>query len=142
MLGNALEEAIAAFDSTEVGTAVFAVFGRMDFSSVLVGHQLSAIADTEHRVFFAESRKIRVGGRFVANRIRASGKNYAFEVGPKSGNFIVRVDFAVDIEFPDAAGNQLGILGSEIEDQNHFMHGRKGSKNKAAAARGFPAKNR
>ena len=33
------------------------------------------------------------------------------------------MNFAVNVGFPHAAGNQLGILGAEVEDEYFLMHG-------------------
>ena len=35
------------------------------------------------------------------------------------------LDFTENIQLPDASGNQLGILGTEIEDQDVVLHGQK-----------------
>ena len=43
---------------------------------------------------------------------------------------MIRDDFAVNIGFPYSPGNQLGILGSKIENKNFFRHGTAKVKNR------------
>jgi hypothetical protein len=33
------------------------------------------------------------------------------------------MDFAVNLEFPHPPGNELGVLGAEIEDEDFFLMG-------------------
>jgi len=37
------------------------------------------------------------------------------------------MNLTVHIQFPNSTGNQLGILRSEIQDENGFLHGAKDS---------------
>jgi len=36
-----------------------------------------------------------------------------------------RVNFTVYVQFAYSSGNQLGVLRSEVKDQNHFGHAAK-----------------
>jgi hypothetical protein len=33
------------------------------------------------------------------------------------------MNFAIDLEFPHPPGDELGVLGAEIQDQNFFLMG-------------------
>ena len=35
----------------------------------------------------------------------------------------VGVDFAVNLEFPHPPGNELGVLGAEVQDEHFFLMG-------------------
>ena len=56
---------------------------------------------------------------------------------------VVRMQFAVDAGFPHAPGNELGVLGTEVEDENFFVHmdqgsGIRGQERKSRALRDLP----
>ncbi len=100
-----------------------AIFAKSRFGQLaaqLVGHQLLAVADAEDRMRSLIER-LRQARRILGqNRSRAARQDIAPEVlipiKPQVG--IEGHDFAIDVLFPNPAGNQLCVLRPEIEDKN------------------------
>ena len=55
-----------------------------------------------------------------SNRFRAAGENYApgVELADLVFSHVKGADFTVHTHFPHAAGNELGVLGTEIENKD------------------------
>ena len=58
----------------------------------------------------------------IAHGARASGKNYAFHFSIDGRDLVERMDLSVNVEYANATGDKLGILGPKIEDKNFFWH--------------------
>ena len=60
--------------------------------------------------------------------------------GAKGANIrfahVPRMQFAIDVSFAHAAGNKLGVLGTEIEDEDFLVHVNRGVKREGIAAAG------
>ena len=125
------------------GVAEFAGVAAFDLAAELLRHGLHAIADAQHRHAEFEHRLGRaVGGVFVDAGV-AAGEDHALEraIAGIGAHPVVAdvagVDFAEHMGFAHAAGDQLGDLGAEIEDEDlRVLHGRiQVKKGKRAASR-------
>ena len=55
-------------------------------------------------------------------RERAAGKYHAFDAFIQRRNLVERIDFTIDIQFPQPPSYELGDLGTEIQDDYFFCH--------------------
>jgi hypothetical protein len=113
---------------------------RLDPTAELLGHGLHPIADPEHRDAQIEHprgrRDLWGGGNGLGpprehDATRGEGPEHLVRA-------IVGVDLAIDPRFADAAGDELRVLGAEVEDQDPVAVGPSGTR---AAVRA-PAVNR
>ena len=105
----------------QFGEAVLPLVRPDHLAAQGVDHELEAVADPQDRnpeiedplVHPRRSRLVDGGG--AAGKDDPLGPEGAdlFEVDPR------RLDLAVDLMFPDAPGDELVVLGSEIDDQDH-----------------------
>ena len=95
----------------------------------MLGHGLHAVADAQHRHALLERRLRGPRGLGGGDGFRAAGEDDALgvELGDVFGGGVEGADFAVDADFAYAAGDQLGVLGAEVEDQDalgvNVLHG-------------------
>ena len=110
------------FFRVERGDTVFPDFGRDNLSSQEVRHQLHAVADTENG--YAQSKYAGIHGRRcrIKNRCRTAGQNDRLGVPLPDflRSFPGRMDFGIDLQFPDPPGNILRQLGSEIDNDDRI----------------------
>ena len=106
-------------DHLDLGMAKFALVSRFGGTAELGRHGLHAVADAQHRQAAVEhfgrgGRATGLGGAF-----RATGQDDALGTeGGDLGRVVVPgPDLAVHTELADAAGNQLGVLRAEVEDE-------------------------
>ena len=98
-----------------------------DFAAEGLHHELEAVADAQHRD--AELEDFRVAFRGVG-LIDAGGAAAQDDPGGvRRADFLRRSlpgdDAAVDVEFADSAGDELTVLGAEIQHEDGFsmVHG-------------------
>jgi hypothetical protein len=122
MVLDAVEEpAVAARPHLRV--AELAVVGVFHFAAELLRHGLHAVADAQHRHAELEhdgrrlDRALVIGGGVAAGEDDPDGAIAADEVGVD----VARMDLAVDPRFTHPARDQLGDLGTEIEDEDLLM---------------------
>ncbi len=113
----------------DLGVAEFTQVGGLHLAAELLGHGLHAVADTEHRHTGVEhvlggARAARLGHGF-----RAAGEDDAarVELADLLFGYVPGPQLAVDADFTDATGDELGVLGTEIQDKdtvgvNVFSH--------------------
>jgi len=120
-------------DQVDPCIAEFTHVRALHLAAQLLGHGLHAIADAEQRHAQIEHRLRRARAAFLVHRLGATGKD-----DPAWGEgadvlfaHVPGVQFAIDPELAHAAGDQLGVLGTEVEDQDavgvdvrgsHFLH--------------------
>ena len=116
---NAIQQAAGVVD-IDRGGAEFAVVAGFDQAAELHRHGLHAVADAEHRHlqrehFLGRARRTGFGGRF-----RTTGQDDALrrERGDVGRVVVPGPDLAVHAGLADAAGDQLGVLRAEIEDED------------------------
>ena len=90
-----------------------------DCAAEVVRHELAAVAHAEHGNAKLECLCIYLRRAGSVNALRAAGEDNAD--GVVCLDFVyrhaVRLYLAVDIAFPDAAGNQLVILAAEVQNK-------------------------
>ena len=119
MVFDAVEQAALA-DHIDTGVAELAQLGTFNLAAQLLGHGLHAVADTEYRYAQVPYGLWRARAVGFVHRLGAAGED-----DPAGGEFanrlvvhVERVQFAVHADFAHAAGDQLGVLGTEVEDQD------------------------
>ena len=116
---DAVEQAALA-DYVNAGIAELAQVGTFDLAAHLLGHGLHAVADAQQRNVQVEDRLRCARAVGFVDRLGAASEDDAARI-EFADRFIVhveRVQFAVDTDLAHAAGDQLGVLGTEIEDQD------------------------
>ena len=85
----------------------------------LGSERLHAIADAEDRYPQLEHRVGNARRLLQSDRFRSAGEDDAArrEVANELDGRVERMDFAVDTGLADAASDQLGVLGTEVDDQ-------------------------
>ena len=97
-----------------------------DGTAELRRHGLHSVADAEHRHAQVEDgvgnpRRPPFGHRFrPAGEDHASRRKDPYRFGAQ----VERMDLAVDALFPDAAGDELGVLRAEVDEQNALVDAR------------------
>jgi len=106
----------------QLGMAVFALAGGHHLATEMAGQQLHAVADAEHRHPEVEQGLGHRGSALVIDRLGPAGKDDAARCeGPDRLQLHIEgMQFAIDMGFAHPPGNELGILGTEIEDQYLF----------------------
>ncbi len=107
----------------EFGAAVFAGLGGLDLAAEELSGDLHAVADAEDGDAEVEDSWVAPGGTFFVDGGGTAGKDDADRVecaeGVK-GNIGADED-GVDAGFADAAGDELDVLGAEVEDGNGLL---------------------
>ncbi|MNE22173.1 hypothetical protein D3C80_1153660 [compost metagenome] len=116
---DAIEQAALA-DYINAGIAELTQLGTFNLAAQLLGHGLHAVADTEYRYAQVPDGLWRARAVGFVHGLGTAGEDDAAR-GEFANRFIVhveRVQFAVHADFAHAAGDQLGVLGTEVEDQD------------------------
>ena len=96
--------------------------GSDDLAAKVAGHELHAVADAEDRhAEFKELLGHRRSALFV-DRLRPAGED---DPGRRKGanlrhRHIEGMKLAIDVGFTHPPGDELGVLGTEIEDKDLF----------------------
>src|SRR5439155_21944705 len=100
--------------------AVLAPSGEDDLAPEMMRHLHQSITNSEHRNAYRKDFRINLGRAFVVNAGRATGKNDSIwiKIFDLSGGKIERNYFGIDLKLANAARNDLGVLRSEIENEN------------------------
>ena len=119
MVFDAVQQAAFA-NHVDAGITELAQLGTFNLAAQLLGHGLHAVADTENR--YAQVKYSLWGARAAGfvYRLRATGQDDAFrgEFADRCVVHVERVQFAVNADFAHAASDQLGVLGTEVQDQD------------------------
>ena len=102
----------------------------LDPTAELLGHGLHPIADPEHRDAQLEHPCGRRDLWGEGDRLGPTRDHYATrgEGLEDLVRAIVRMDLAIDTRLADAAGDELGVLGAEVEDQDPVAVGPSGAR--------------
>ena len=89
-----------------------------------------AVADAQHRHTEVEHRLRRLRGLFLIYRVGPAGEDDAGRVERANIRFahVPWMEFAIHMCLAHAARDQLGVLGTEVEDEDFFMHSLVGNK--------------
>ena len=140
-LPDAVEERVRCLH-LDIGAAEFAMIGRLDLAAKLVADRLFAIANAEDRKTARVNSVGRLGRGLFMDAGRAARQDDALEARPGKRLLggLEGDDFRIDPGFADAAGDELGELGAEIDDQNTVLHGepiKETPRNRQAGATGL-----
>ena len=96
--------------------AVFALLSGNDSAAQDLAHQLHAVADSENGDAKLEDTFVYRGGVFFEDGVRSAGKDDAFGRGffELFGCRLKGNDLSVNFLLADAAGYQLGVLGTVV----------------------------
>ncbi len=111
-----------AVDGFNLRITKFALVTRGNFAAQVVRHKLHAVTDAQNRNAQIENAGIGLIVGFV-NGIRAAGKDDAFRI--EGFDFvqrhIERMQLAVNMGFTHTAGDKLGNLRAEVEDEDFVL---------------------
>ncbi|MCY1440703.1 hypothetical protein D9M71_569880 [compost metagenome] len=107
-------------DHVDAGVAELAQVGTLHLAAELLGHGLHAVADAEQRHAQVEYRLRRARAVSFVHRLRTTGEDDAARGEGADGRVVhvERMDLAVHTDLAHAAGDQLGVLGAEVQDQD------------------------
>ena len=125
LLGQALEELTGGV-VVGLGLAVLPggiLLGGGDLTAKGVGHQLAAIADTQHRHPQLKDGGVHMGGLLVVHTVGAAGEDKAdglhgFQLLQRGG---IGLNLAVHAALTDPAGNELIVLAAEVQNDHGLM---------------------
>src|SRR5258708_5406238 len=104
--------------------AVFAGLAEGDLAAEEIAHKLHAIANAEDGDAEFKDIRVRMRRGLCVNTLRAAGEDdadHAFRAELR-GRRAEMVDLRVDLALADAARDDLGELGTEIEDGDGLCH--------------------
>jgi len=107
-------------DDVDLGMAVLARWGGLNFAAEVVHDELQAVADAEDGHAHREQRGVGSGRVGVVDRAGAAGEN---EAQRSEGADLVERRGAgkhdrEDVEFADAARDELGVLRPKVQDDD------------------------
>ncbi len=90
-----------------------------------LGHGLLAVAEPEHRDAQLEQARVEGGRARLVDRLGAAGEDQGLGVvGPDRRRVdVAGDDLGEDVALADAAGDELGVLGAEVEHQDGVVAG-------------------
>src|SRR3989304_3831582 len=119
---DVLEEIALVVDG-EIGPPVLPVLGFYHLPAGEMGHQLHAVADAENRnalieEFLGDARRL-----LIVHAGWAAGEHDTlWAVSQNRGQRRrARQNLRIDLRFADTAGDQLGVLRPEVENQNSIV---------------------
>ncbi len=119
VVGLAVEQG-AAGRERDRGGSVLAGTRVRDLAAESAGHDLEAVADAEHGDAELEDPLIEAGRALLVDAGRAAAQDDAGRVlrADLLGRDRGRHDLRVDVGLADAAGDQLRVLGAEVDDED------------------------
>ena len=114
-----------AIDGFDLRVTEFTLVAGLHFAAQVVRHKLHSVADTQNRNTQIEDAGIGLIVGFV-NGIGAAGEDDAFRI--EGFDFvqrhIERMQLTINMGFAHAAGDKLGNLRTEVEDEDFVLgHG-------------------
>ena len=122
-VGGVVGEQQRRAGAAQLGPAVLAAHAAPDGAAELLGDQLGAVADAEDRHAELVDRRIERRGAVDVDRLRAAGQDQ--RGGPAGGDLgggdAVRDDLGVDRQLAHPTGDELGVLGAEVDDEDGVL---------------------
>ena len=119
---QALEQWRIAAQQLDLGMTVLALVGSAHFAAQLVHHELQSVADSQHRQTKTQHALVRRRRIGIIYRRRSTRQHNArgvvaldFFQGSRA-----RQDDGEDVQFADAARDELRILRTEVEDYDRL----------------------
>ena len=102
------------------GASVLALHAPADDTAELLADQLGAVADAEHRNAQVVDRRIERRRTVDVDALGAARQDdrRRLAVGDLVGGDPVRDDLGVHLQLTHPTGDQLGVLGAEVDDEN------------------------
>jgi hypothetical protein len=115
-----LEKRAGRILDVEFAASVFASAAVFYLAPELMGHELHAVADAKDGDTEVKDRRIGLGRAFGVDAGRATAEDDAtrVEFGDFLGGEVVANDLGVDLGFADAPSDDLGVLGTEVENND------------------------
>ena len=141
-LRQLVEQSAAGVLDRERALAVFALEPFLHPAAEKLREQLHAKTDAQHRHAQVEDVLIRQRRILGVHAGRAAGQDDALglEPGDLRGGRVEAQDLGIDVALADAAGNHLGVLGAEIEEDDLFVHGFKNGSELSSGPQAFASK--
>lgn len=123
--GEFLVQRAALGGHAQVRAAVLAGARLFNRAAKCARHGLEAVADAEDRDAGLEQLRVDLRGVLRVDARRATGQNDGQRVLVEdlAHGRGVRDDLGVDLGLADAAGDQLRVLGAEVDDENRAVAG-------------------
>ena len=104
----------------QLGPAVLAAQAAPDRAAELLGDQLGAVADAEDRHAELVDRRVERRRAVDVDALRAAGQDQRRRPprGDLGGRDAVGHDLGVHVQLADPPGDQLGVLGAEVDDED------------------------
>ena len=121
--GYALHQAGGGLIQNEVNLAVLAGLRGNDGTAAHPGGELGAVADAENRNAQLQHLGVIVGGGHIIDAVGTAGEDDAAVTGSSNllrSDAVVGLDFGVDVQVTNPAGNQLIILAAEVQNEDFF----------------------
>jgi hypothetical protein len=117
---NALEQRVRGDLDVDGGMAVLAVLTGVDILlAVDPSKLLHTVTDTQDGDTKLEDVEINVRSVLVVDRVRTTRENDTLGLPGELRDLLrARQHLGVDVELTQTAGNQMTVLGTEIENQN------------------------
>ena len=92
-------------------------------SAQCLAHQLHSITYSQHRQTKIEDRRIALRRTWLVHASRSARKDDPLwrQFAQPGGRYIVPNYLAVYVLLPNTPGDELGVLRTEIQDQNFFV---------------------
>ena len=100
------------------GAAVFAAVGSLYLAAAGMGQVLGAVADAQQRQTAAESTYVHLRGIGVPHAAGTAGKDDTLHRAVQGRYLIIRVDFAIYIQFAQAPPDELRNLRAEVQNED------------------------
>ena len=121
--GDTLQQAGVGGVQQEADFAVLAGFRSDDAAAAHPGGELGAVADAEDGDAQLQHLGVIVGRRHVIDAVGAAGEDDAAVAGGEDflrGDAVIGLDFGVDVQVTNPAGNQLVVLAAEVQNEDFF----------------------
>ena len=121
---DAGENGAPPFPDVQLGKAVLPLVRADHAAAQRIHHELETVADSQDRDSETEDPRIRPRCMLFVDRGGPAGQDNALRPEfPDSADVDTRrLDLAVYLMLPNTAGDQLVVLGSEVDDQDHDVN--------------------
>ncbi len=111
---------VAGVQDIEFGEAVFPLGGGDDLAPQGVDHELEAVADPEDGDAQGEDAGVHPGAVLLVDARRPPGEDdpLGMHIPDDGQGDVRRFDLAIDVVFPDPPGDELVVLGTEVDDED------------------------
>ncbi len=111
--------------STQLGSPVLAAQAAPDGATEVLGDELGAVADAEHRHAQLVDRRVERRRTVDMDALGSAGEDQRRRPAGVDlrGRDPVGDDLGIDVQLAHAPGDQLGVLGAEVDDEHGVLVG-------------------